>query len=295
MSTNNDLVAFVKTKVGTGYWYGTYGQRASEQLFEAKAKQYPSQYKADKSTYTKDYGKPVTDCIGLVKWFLWGDPPTYCSNEDLSATGYYNKATKKGTIDTFDKAPGRLVFKGGDKTKSHVGVYIGDDKVVEAKGHSYGTVTTTFTGGGWKYWAQCHLIEECGAPAPIPEPAPAPTKSVDELAQEVLAGKWGNGDARKAALQAAGYDYNAVQARVNEILKASKPTPKPAPTAKNKYKVTSKSGLNVRYGPGTNYSKVSRTGLSYGEVISVDSVLAGWGHTTGRLSGWVKMSYLSRV
>ena len=44
------------------------------------------------------------------------------------------------------------------------------------------------------------------------------TKSVDELAREVIQGKWGNGSARKERLTAAGYDYNAVQARVNELL-----------------------------------------------------------------------------
>ena len=43
-------------------------------------------------------------------------------------------------------------------------------------------------------------------------------KSIDELAQEVLAGIWGNGDDRYNALTNAGYDYNAVQARVNELL-----------------------------------------------------------------------------
>ena len=40
-------------------------------------------------------------------------------------------------------------------------------------------------------------------------------KSIDELAQEVIAGKHGNGDARKQAL---GSRYDEVQARVNEIL-----------------------------------------------------------------------------
>ena len=45
---------------------------------------------------------------------------------------------------------------------------------------------------------------------------PKPTeKSIDELAQEVIAGKYGNGDARKQAL---GSRYEEVQARVNEIL-----------------------------------------------------------------------------
>ena len=44
-------------------------------------------------------------------------------------------------------------------------------------------------------------------------------KNVDELAREVIAGKWGNGQDRKNRLTAAGYNYRAVQDRVNEILR----------------------------------------------------------------------------
>lgn len=43
-------------------------------------------------------------------------------------------------------------------------------------------------------------------------------KSVTTIAKEVIAGKWGNGAARKQALQQAGYDYTAVQKKVNELL-----------------------------------------------------------------------------
>lgn len=43
-------------------------------------------------------------------------------------------------------------------------------------------------------------------------------KSVSAIADEVIAGKWGNGNDRKNKLQAAGYDYNAVQAEVNKKL-----------------------------------------------------------------------------
>lgn len=50
-------------------------------------------------------------------------------------------------------------------------------------------------------------------------------KSVDTIAHEVIAGKWGNGDARKKALTNAGYDYNAVQNKVNEILNGSATKP----------------------------------------------------------------------
>lgn len=43
-------------------------------------------------------------------------------------------------------------------------------------------------------------------------------KSIDTLAQEVIRGDWGNGQDRKNRLEKAGYNYNAVQKRVNEIL-----------------------------------------------------------------------------
>ena len=43
-------------------------------------------------------------------------------------------------------------------------------------------------------------------------------KSVEEIAREVLQGKWGNGADRKARLEAAGYDYAVVQAKVNTLV-----------------------------------------------------------------------------
>lgn len=53
------------------------------------------------------------------------------------------------------------------------------------------------------------------------KPATAPKKTVDELAKEVISGKWGNGDARKKALTDAGYNYSAVQNRVNQLMSGS--------------------------------------------------------------------------
>ena len=43
-------------------------------------------------------------------------------------------------------------------------------------------------------------------------------KSVDQIAREVIAGKWGNGQDRKNRLTKAGYDYNIVQKRVNQLI-----------------------------------------------------------------------------
>ena len=57
------------------------------------------------------------------------------------------------------------------------------------------------------------------APAPVPEPA---KKSNDQIADEVLEGKWGNGEERKKRLTDAGYDYQAVQDIVNKKLGINK-------------------------------------------------------------------------
>lgn len=99
--------------------------------------------------------------------------------------------------------------------------------------------------GAWKFWAIWQYSSSAGTldrdianmdrtgwlkyaakqgqPNPQPSPAPTPsTKTIDELAQEVIAGKWGNGYERKSRLTRAGYDYNAVQKRVDEILGGNK-------------------------------------------------------------------------
>lgn len=59
--------------------------------------------------------------------------------------------------------------------------------------------------------------------APKKEEAPknevSKLKSLVEIAREVIAGKWGTGQKRKEALTKAGYNYNDVQKKVNELLK----------------------------------------------------------------------------
>lgn len=71
------------------------------------------------------------------------------------------------------------------------------------------------------------------ASAPTPPPTPN-LKSNDVIAQEVIAGKWGNGADRERRLKEAGYNPSTIQALVNEKLGAStsKPTPAPQPDLK---------------------------------------------------------------
>lgn len=72
------------------------------------------------------------------------------------------------------------------------------------------------SGAGWIYLENSSYCTVNGTVASEPKPV---GKSIDELAREVIKGLWGNGADRKAKLTAAGYDYSAVQKRVNELLK----------------------------------------------------------------------------
>ena len=93
-------------------------------------------------------------------------------------------------------------------------------------------------------------------------------KSIDELANEVVDGKWGNGTDRKTNLEKAGYDYEAVQNRVNEIIKEKD----------NKKSVTevAKDVINGKYGNGEERKKkLEAEGYDYDEVQSKVNQLLG--------------------
>lgn len=52
----------------------------------------------------------------------------------------------------------------------------------------------------------------------VAEPERTGGKSVSEIAHEAIAGQWGNGAERKRNMEAAGYDYDVVQAEINRIV-----------------------------------------------------------------------------
>lgn len=113
-------------------------------------------------------------------------------------------------------------------------------------------------------------------------------KTIDELAHEVIDNKWGTGEDRKKRLTEAGYDYQAIQKRVNEILKP-KPVTKPK-FVLGKYIVNTSKGLNVRAGAGTNYKvkKIYKNGTRFDTF----EIKGDWARTP---SGWVNLNYCKLV
>ena len=177
MKNNLELVEFVKNCMGYPYIYGTFGQVLTSSLIEAKAKQYPRQLTQNrKNLALKNYiGKRSVDCIGLIKYFLWSDPsgnPTYDKNTDWSADDTYCRAGNKGTIKTMPDVPGVCVRYAG-----HVGVYIGDGEVIEARGFDYGVVKTNLADRKWSHWYYHPLISYTTTPQ-LTTPEPTTTEYV---------------------------------------------------------------------------------------------------------------------
>ena len=98
-----------------------------------------------------------------------------------------------------------------------------------------------------------------------------PNKSVTEIAREVIAGKWGNGDDRKNKLESAGYDFNAVQAEVNRILSGAPSKPALKPVSEIAREV-----LRGEWGNGSDRKKrLEQAGYNYQAVQNEVNRLAG--------------------
>ena len=143
---------------GWGYVYGTYGQMITQATIDGKAQQYPNNFDGILSDGRTVYqvaqkwiGHRGADCVGLMKAYLWwrGDAysPSYNSAQDRSANGTYNAATVKGPISTIPETHGICLWKEG-----HVGIYIGNGWVIEARGTEYGVVLTRLSDRGWAAW-----------------------------------------------------------------------------------------------------------------------------------------------
>ncbi len=156
--TNTGLIAYAQAQLGNPYWYGTFGDKATQDLLNRKAAQYPSHYTNSRmSKYKSQIGQRVHDCVGLIKGYLWSESatatPKYNSSQDVSANGMLSVCKEKGKIATLPEIPGVLVFMSG-----HVGVYIGGGYVIEARGFNYGVVKTKLSKRPWTHWGKCPWI-----------------------------------------------------------------------------------------------------------------------------------------
>lgn len=180
---NLGLVSWAKKQLGNGYVFGTFFSAAiTEKIIQDKAAQYPNQYTSDYIRRSRKWlGKVAGDCVGLIKGYYWLDEDSnqvyylYKNLPDVSADGMlanakkmngqtaaYNENKTWGKLSTIPDIPGVLVWRSG-----HIGVYIGNGKVIESRGVDYGVVETNLNERGWVNWCLCPYIEYVDSLIPI--------------------------------------------------------------------------------------------------------------------------------
>ena len=154
MKTASGLVAYCRRQLGKPYWFGTFGNTTTVELYEKKKQEYPSQYEAE--DFLLQLGSRAHDCSGLVKGYFWSEAPdaepVYASGgfPDISANGIAEKCGATEDMAAMPDVPGLLVFMPG-----HVGVYVGGGRVIEARGHRWGVVETALAERPWSRWGRC--------------------------------------------------------------------------------------------------------------------------------------------
>lgn len=133
-----------------GYIWGTRGQTWTQASQDRATRDMTVRYGQ------KWVGKRVADCSGLFVWAFrqLGGDIYHGSN-----TMWKKYCTRQGTITgEMQIKPGTAVFTvGSDGVRGHVGLYIGNDTCIEAKGTQYGVVTSKLS--RWDEWGELKDVE----------------------------------------------------------------------------------------------------------------------------------------
>jgi len=199
---------------------------------------------AGQDNYTK-YGKemkevlpsvidfPAAWCACFVSWCFYKaygakGKDVMCGNYDdytVYSCKYYEKANRLGT--TPQKGAQVFFTKNGKSSGCyHTGiVYDVDNTYFYTIEGNTSSANTVVANGGCvakkKYSISAYKNKVLFGYPKYELVSDVKPKTVDELAQEVINGKWGSGADRKKRLTEAGYNYSEVQARVNQILKGN--------------------------------------------------------------------------
>ena len=199
------------------------------------------------------------DCVCLIKGILWGwngnknhvyGGADYGSNgvKDMGADSIITSTYCTNISSNFNNIEiGEIVWMSG-----HVGIYIGNSQVVECTPAWKNNVQITkLSQRKWLKHGKLNYIDYT---------VETIKKSVDEIAKEVINGKWGNNPKRKELLEQAGYNYNEVQAKVNELVKSGSNT-------KKSVDEIAKEVINGKWGNGSERkSRLEKAGYNYKEV-----------------------------
>ena len=298
--TANELVNFAKSKLGTNYVYGMKGAVLTDSKLRSLANSYPKYL-----TYNKEKGKigtVCTDCSGLISW---------CTGKVRGSSQYKETATRIEHISNISGAvAGCALWQQG-----HIGIYIGNGECIEARGSAYGTVKTKVANRKFTHilWL-CDIDYDNSVQVPQ-EPSGVSSKVKVDTPSGVNCRNAPNGAKVKAyangteltiSKEENGWGYTGegwvslqyctkVQGNSSSNTKST-----------GTYEVRVDSALIVRSGPGTNYSRKSKSQLTVdGQKHSNDNggllngtrvTVSKWNGNWAKIpSGWVSGDYLKKV
>lgn len=194
----DDFIAYLNSHLGDAYVWGAQGERVDNRpnLEKWVRRKETSRREADRAlTYIKKAAKTplyAFDCSGLI--IHWLRDIKGLIDSDTNAQGLYRQCTQKGKLGAWQMQPGDFVFRYSfAKGKmAHVGVYVGNGIVIEAKGRDYGVVNLHLSFGGWTHQGRHPALAEDTAP------------TVFKLTSPMMRGE--NVKLMQTALNACGYD-----------------------------------------------------------------------------------------
>lgn len=170
--TNSGLVKYCKEalRLKTVYMWGGLFREVTQAYIDQVSgiKGYAAQYPEARKAHLKSLigkGYYGCDCVGLVKSYYFGGAGTaknakgYAGKWDYGVGTMYNAAKVKGKITDMPEKEGVLVMT---SDFGHVGVYIGNNEVVECTLSRFGdgVVKTELSDRTWGWWCQCPCIED---------------------------------------------------------------------------------------------------------------------------------------
>jgi hypothetical protein len=176
------LTAFALETVGGGYIYGASGQTCTINFRYGRASIYPDMSELILGLGRQWDGRPVYDCIGLVKAFAAResvDTSLLTRNEITTKSAFRLWVSESGSIIGATLQPGMLLFRLEGDSPVHVGIYVGDGRVVHARGTRWGVVEEAVP-AAFTHWALLKWIYYNLPPDDIPAVAEPFLKAGDK-------------------------------------------------------------------------------------------------------------------
>ena len=133
-----ELIDFLRSKKGSGYAYGSSGQRLTKKLYEELRRKYGKNFNNNTKKWLY---KEVYDSAGLVKKAF--EQAGIKLPHGATSSWKNGDWKEKGDIKHMPSNQVCVLYRRGSDGMVHTGIYLGNGNVIEAKGSAYGVVETS--------------------------------------------------------------------------------------------------------------------------------------------------------